>query len=357
MRTQDILMTCGSVISIVAATPALPQQGQPGQNEPARQPGQTTTTQPGQTQPGRTTSNIGQFNLRDLEGVWRVDVNVNPQIFKAQKSTTSTSTPGIDTGKDKDLDRDQPGQDRTPPGQSGGLSSSSTSSFSGFAESDLIFNDRVVRQEIVIPDMKVQGASSSGVSGGAIGQPPSTTTTGRSGSDIFRGMTLISFDEQNRKYHIAFLDNQHGEIKHCTGTYDPSQNRIVFNSMASTSGTSTLRTSSGSGLPENVKVVLEVLSPDSHRVTMYQPSSSSTTSTPTTPSTRTDPTRPPTTPPGQTGGQPGQPGQPSTIAMGDSEGTVIYRATYNKATGADATKARDLLKEDDRRTTRLDIDR
>ena len=101
---------------------------------------------------------------------------------------------------------------------------------------------------------------------------------------MFRGLSFLSFDASAQQYHCAFLDSRSGQI-HCdSGTYNESEKRIVFEGRrGNRSGEKSMHDD------HNVRVVVEVLSPTQHRVTMYNLDGA--TMTPSTPS-RTTPSTP-----------------------------------------------------------------
>ncbi len=137
---------------------------------------------------------------------------------------------------------------------------------------------------------------------------------------MFRGLSFISFDADSQQYHCAFLDSRSGKIQSDCGTYNESEKRIVFNGREDTGAAE--KGAKGARADHNVRVVVELLSPTQHRVTMYNLDAASPT------------------------GRPGQPRDPSTpTAALDRETDVIYRATYTKASGDDAAQYRRLIQE------------
>jgi hypothetical protein len=105
----------------------------------------------------------------------------------------------------------------------------------------------------------------------------------------YTGMSFLSFDEATRTYSIVFMDDMKGEIRYDTGTFDAAANRIVFDGRdpvmgnenpnrpssavspdAPATGTARNDTNRTASSHDNVRVVLELLGNDQHRVTMYK---------------------------------------------------------------------------------------
>jgi hypothetical protein len=389
MHTRQMALACGLAMSITTAGAAMAQQEQP-------RPSQPTTTRPVQpittpSQPDRTTdrtlttTGAAPQLLRDLEGVWRVEVKVNPEFWELKHS----GPPGLKRDGEMDRDRDdkttpgadrpgdtnklnQPGQpdrpgqptdpdnpdrvkdpfkrDTSPTGTQPGLTDAKT--FIGYAETRLVLGNHILQQSIVVPDMQHSGAGRTAPNLNAPNEIPTTTT-----GDMFRGMSFLAFDEGSKEYTAVFMDSRRGQI-HCDrGNYDESNRKLVFEGKG--------HMDSGKMDRDNVRVVLEVLNSTQHRVTMYKADAGKLTPGINQPNRINQPDA---TRPGQPGrtDQPdaGRPGQPDRILqpenrpgqpdLSGSEGTIIYQATYTKAQSSDAPKFRRLIQEP--RTPAMDRD-
>jgi hypothetical protein len=415
---------------MLLAGAAIGQPDQPDRprTQPSTQPTDRTTT------PTRTTTTTPRTGavpsiLNDLEGVWRVEVMVNADHWKAMEGDRSTE--GLrpvrpidfpnDNERDTDRDRtnptdptndpnrprdpnnqDDPGRptqpptpaaDPTPsnpdpdnpnrikdpfkqtdpnqpsnqpgtrpstqPGQPGnqlsnqpGMTGSKT--FVGYAEYQRVLNNNILQQKIVIPDMMGTGLGRTPQRIDGSPTAPSTNPNLANNNEMFRGMSFLGFDAGSQQYHCVFMDSRSGGF-HCDhGTYNESQKRLVFEGKG---GDHADKPGMDKGMHKtgNVRVVLEVLSPSQHRVTMYS-ADRSTTTTP----TRTTPSSPatPSTTPGQPRDNNADRDNVNTN-LNTADGTIIYQATYTKASTDDAPKYRRLLQEPGTPMTpdRNDLDR
>jgi hypothetical protein len=208
-------------------------------------------------------------------------------------------------------DRIQDPFKRTEPGAGSG----EMKQYVGYAETRLILGDNVLQEKIIIPDMLLSGA---GKTPGRVDGAPTTVPTSAD-DNMFRGLGLISFDPSSQEYHCVFVDSRSGTMHHDTGTYNESEKRLVFDGGK--------RSEPGKpGMHENVRVVVDMISPTQHRVTMYGSDAASRGRSPTIPPT-------PNTP------------LPENTKATDREGSIIYQATYTKASSEDAPKFRRLLQE------------
>lgn len=373
-------------------------------------------------------------------GVWRVDVTVNPELWmhsgagkvdrtkspsgvnqpnQALRDPTrpttdperTTKTPPVDPKRDATVnpnDPDNPNRIKDPfkrdtdssrAGQPGSTQPGSVEkmiggkSFVGYAETRLIMGDHILQQQIVVPDMMNDGL---GREPGRVDGAPGAGNDMVTNNGMYRGMSFLAFDDAANEYTIVFLDSRRGEI-HCDkGTYDESSRRIVFYGK----GDHAARGADGDRHVKDhgdVRVVLEVLSPTQHRVTMYASDMTGggtrtgageaawknpndiqnrnpADAPATTDGTRRDGTPERSTDPankdrldnkGAPDTKPNVDNSNRLTARGDVQGTMIYQATYTKASNEDSPRFRRLLQEpgtpnidrDGLRPTDRDLDR
>lgn len=345
MRNTRLLLACGTIMSVMTAG-ALAQNEQPSKptqpipDRPVIEPVFPTT--PSKT----TTSTSAPDILRQMEGVWRVEIQCNHDHWNKDGMNTPNrmSQPNSqpnprpvdpsrpnDPLKPTDQDRTNPTQPTDPSKPADpnnpdkiqdpfkrnqpGVNSGELKQYVGYAETKLILGGNVLQEKIIIPDMLATG---SGKTPGRIDGSP-TTVPSSADSNMFRGLGLISFDPGSQQYHCVFVDSRSGQMHHHTGSYNESEKKLVFDAGSS----------SEPGKPgmehKNVRVVVDMISPTQHRVTMYANDA-----------TGRSPTIPPT---------PNTPARENTRTTTDDEGSVIYRATYTKASAEDAPKFRRLLQE------------
>jgi hypothetical protein len=208
--------------------------------------------------------------LEQRQGVWRVDVMLSEDFWKksgsghtgvnqkyvtpGQRSVggdTTKPTGGQDAtqtdrttppaGQEKD-DPSNPwfkqpeGQQRDATTQTGQPATTNRATqtampgmkhMSGYADCDMVLGDNVLHERIVVP-----------TAGQDLGIPADDQTdpaaqTDMTGGDGFRGITMISFNEDSKTYDMVMLTNQHEGIKYDTGIYDAQRNRVVFRGGAS----------------------------------------------------------------------------------------------------------------------------
>lgn len=343
----------GSAAMLLAA---MSVTSQPNRDQPNRDlsgtPTQPRTTQLGQ--PGLTSI------LNDMEGLWNVRITVNKDHWKMHKTSDrvprqTTQPGGIEPGRNDGMQPGQGGDQGNQPGMSEpGLAQGLQ--MEGFSERKLILGDNVLEEHCYIPDMAkiIDGE-----------RQPGENPTMRIDNDTFEGLSLLSFSPEDGTYEIVFVDGKSGKMHYDTGSFDATMNRIVFEGKAHGADTTTTtpparrdgtsptppaerRDGVGQqpgqdgmkhGMYGNVRVVLEVLGPNQHQVTMYKVDSSSPISTvPGEPPSREPADR---NQPNNTPSQPGtEPWSPTTLAS-----NIIYRATYTRAEGSQAARYRDLIEE------------
>lgn len=188
----------------------------------------------------------------------------------------------------------------------------------GYAETKLIMGDKILQQTVVVTGGDSMNPQSPRIQPGnrpgsaqpanpapaspadatrddaTPSQPGTAHRTGvHSNGDHkqggYTGMSFLSFDEATRTYSIVFMDDMKGEIRYDTGTFDAAANRIVFDGRdpvmgnenpnrpssavapnAPATGTPRNDTNRTAASHDNVRVVLELLGNDQHRVTMYK---------------------------------------------------------------------------------------
>lgn len=359
MTVSRVLAVCGLTAAVSCAlavqpqTPPKPDTTRPDNTRPDNARPDPSRNDP--NNPSRSDRSVSDEagRLKQLEGRWKVEVSIdpamwNPHLFKDDaRPGSDENKPGKSpSGKSPS---DKPASDapsaRTPDGAPAG-----SKVVTGYSNVKLILGDRVLQETTVLPDMKAK--MDRGMDrDSSTDDKPARQSGKAAGDEKFKGVSLLSFNENDRTYSMVFVDNCQGEMRHCTGTYEAGANRIVFNAAphghdkdaqhkpdSSTSDHSKWQAASG------MQVVLEFVSPDEHRVTMY---ASGMTAEP----NRVKPT---TGAPGDgnnPGASPGvspKSGVPATDRpshpMNDAAGKVVYQAVYRRASGADLDKFRDALR-------------
>lgn len=337
MTVSRVLAFCGLSVGLTGALAAQPQT--PPKPDPAKptQPDRPETGKPDPARPAAVARGDETSMLKQLEGRWKVEVSVNPamwnpHLFKDEARPADGAKPAA---------HDQADLSKT---------------VTGYSNVKLILGERVVQETTVLLDMKAKMDRGD--------KPDDKPRTKTPGDDKFRGVSLLSFDEKDRTYSMVFVDNCQGDMHYCTGSYDAGANRIVFNSVdhgpavtdRRTSGAPSNPNSSPTSSPNStpnsspdhgkwqglagMQVVLELVGPDEHRVTMYA------TGNP-------YPARPATGAPGD-GNNPGgsptdkprtdQPTDRASQPMSPADGAIVYRAVYRRASGSDLDKFRDALR-------------
>ncbi|HLO42652.1 MAG TPA: DUF1579 family protein [Phycisphaerales bacterium] len=358
--------------------------------------------QPRQVNPtDRTNPDQRDDGIRDRSA----DANSNQNRDLAQPPRPSEISPESrgtpDAGQPGNRADNQDASRNQPTGQQGRTEMSNIPNavtISGVAETKLILGGQILQQTVLVENMGQAMAKPSVQPGnrpGSGAQPidpnssehdatnpgqPAPNDENRSrvpgaehrdatmqpalGERGFTGVSFIAFDENSRTYSIAFMDSMHGEIRYDTGTFDAASNRIVFDGRDPGTGGGMNRPSSASppstpatGTPradtrqtasghDNVRVVLELLGNDQHRVTMYKvggvqniPELDRNASTPTpaaTPGNRNQPAE-------SSSGQPSTPSSTDARSF-EKPGNIIYQATFTRTSGSDSQRIQDALK-------------
>lgn len=329
MKRTNLLLVCGLAAAI--SSPAMAQTGnQPGERQqPGQQPGQDQDRQERQSRLGQQGGQQDASNiLKQLEGSWHIEIKMDPQLFGKSSAMgadrTRTPTPGqdrdqTDPTRDRDptdpmRDRDDPTQpDRTPkpdeqnqrPGQPDrtlGADQQGMVTSRGYSQNRLILNDKVLHEAAVIINSGQEGAAA-----------------GQSGSEQIQALTFLGFDDQSKKYSFVIMTDRSGKINCNHGEFDSGQKKITFEK----EGRAAMSGMSGQSKLDNVKIVLEIVSNDEHKVTMYDTSASGQSGLR---QRQQDEERTPGV------DRPGQ--QPDRAQPGQSpEGKVVYEATYTRADG------------------------
>jgi hypothetical protein len=248
---------------------------------------------------------------------------------------TTPGTPNTGTPK--------PGTPANPPTTT--MSTEGMRSYVGYAEAHLVLGDSILQESIMIPDLDAKTAPGDSM---AVREP---------GKHSFRGVSYLGFDAPSRTFTMTFMDSRSGRICYDTGSFEASENEITFQGHGMHKGKAEKmehadhekadhdkanredhdkaraeKHEMGEGMAMehrlgDVRVVLEILGPDQHRVTMYRDAS---------PMNKDE------------GSQP----RPITGSDGDHNpagkelaSNVVYRATYTRARGDDASKYKTLLRE------------
>lgn len=357
MHKTRMIAACGAALSILSAG-ALAQSGQPERTQPDRTRDRLTTT-PGTSQ--------ADSILNRLEGVWRVDVRVSPELMKkwdkksgsdgawqerpddARNRERENSNPDRNDPNRTNPDRNNPDRtnpDRTTP--SSGTLSSAPVRLHGVAEASMIMEGNVLRERLYITADQT-GLMKSPDSTPGTSTPSRTTPEGGSvaGIDPFQVLMFLAVNDSPDTYSIAIMNSCDGKMHVDTGRYDTSSNKISFEGQnAGKNDRGTINRTPGTTRPGNdpanrgtepgndrldtpdrrtlntshdgnVRVVLETMGSDKYRVTMY----------------------------GGTGTmRPASPNDSSRTSTDTLADGVIYQATYTRVSGTEERQLRDMLK-------------
>jgi len=348
---RRLVLAAGAAVAV--SMPVLGQDTDP--NRPARPPAQPQPTDVVPRAPQPLSADTASI-LREREGVWRVEVDMKADLWRPGRSPrpgaerADQNEPPLDAGR-------QPADRQLPPSEADMVR------LEGFAETNLAIGGSVLCERIVLAGPGVK---------------PADTIGARNMPDAFQGISLLGFDEGADRYTIAIAGSHYpGRIHHGSGSFDTQQRRIVFEGMGGSRAMDMMRPSHEPGKMEpgtphqpghtpetgdrrpgqapdqlgdmdsrqppgrspampmhdrGVRVVLEVLDQDHHRVTMYRGSGPEglRPATPNEPNRKNQPARPE---------QPGRAGEQA----GAEQGTVIYRATYTRASGQEESNIRGML--------------
>jgi len=419
MTTRDLILACGAAAAIVCA-PALAQQNTqpttPRQDGAVRQPADTRSTTPGTADRNRSSSAVmaspALFN--QLAGVWKVDVTCNEKFYSTQekmrdgmhdkklhdKMMHDGKTPGE---KPNEPMSDQPGQDPVDPAnrdavrrdgtkhdgtKHDGMMVGKTKTYSGYAERKLILGEQVLQETAVVPDMMMDDRTTRPVTNPNDRAP----TPDMAGRDAFRAMSFISFDAPSNSYKLVCMDSRKGEIHSSIGTLDSGQNKIVFHSDSKGDMNSVAhRTVDGTSTPtppntqpgtksdpadfsrqpardkdtlgtggwhdeHGFHTVLEIMGNDQHQITVYQVNSAvmHTDGTHKDAWDKDRVNKDGTHKDAWDKDRVNKDGTHNTALL--SHDSVVYRAVYTRASGAEATRFQRLIN-DEHAVTRANTDR
>jgi hypothetical protein len=284
MRSRHCL-AWGSVAALLSAA-ALAQQPEtnPSRRDSATQPGRNTATQPA-TNPGRMTglrSSDPKMILNDMDGVWRVEMRVNPEKFEHMNMRGHMDR-GMHDGMDRDAtnrdinrdanrdvnrDANRPGAQPTdrdnalnnernqPNNNNNNLNNDRTQPnlindptrgmhndldramvLEGYCEKRWIMGGDILQETFVIPDIGAawgDNDSARNMNDGENlrnanndeGVQPSLENleSGR----MLQTLCFLAFNEDNNTFDYVNMDSMQGKIKHATGTFDASTGVIEF---------------------------------------------------------------------------------------------------------------------------------
>lgn len=163
--------------------------------------------------------------LSKLEGIWEVDVEVNPSLWQEAMDGSRTS----DAPQRGDADRPADAGDafptnvssRTPRGGDDTAETPETSAhhgpmgpMEGVTEAQTLFGGNVLSMATILsPDGDTQSP----------GWQPE-----KDGKGMMRSLSYFSFDPETEQYQAVFLSDMDGEMHHAQGRYDAENDRIVF---------------------------------------------------------------------------------------------------------------------------------
>ncbi|MCC6907551.1 MAG: hypothetical protein IT430_06405 [Phycisphaerales bacterium] len=329
--------------------------------------------------------------LHRMEGVWKVEARVNPLYWDRIKNALDRN------GQNDSFRRENTGgpnaQDpNRRPGD--GMIDDSPRKFRGMAEARMILNDQILgEQTYLIADhapatdpnrpSTTPGDTTPGTNPDRTPQTDPQPNPNRivGNERSIQSLSFFAFDPQHDAYTAVFMSDRDGEIHYRTGRYDVAARKIVFEDHQPTmldrtptritpgnrerdlneddtpgidkdrglnednSGgferepaTTRSRELYGNTSPfgENVRVVVEIISDDQHRVTMYAGD---------VPGTETPAIRPSTTP-GQTNPRtnPTQTPDREFNANEPLPANVVYQAIYTRSSEQEVGEFRDLLR-------------
>lgn len=421
-RLTGTVAVCGAA-AIAASATALQA---PGRDDTTQD--RTRTTEPRQQDDalrramergaGRGTQMDTRSVLQRMVGMWDVDIQVNPALWPSM--TGSNHSPSGDTSsrgahaENRSDNRSENGSDnRSDQGagnggfepqsfnrqsganttRHGNATTGAPLAMKGIAEISLVLDDTILRERVFVMDQdELTGMRGTSDASGAQNSAQGAADQ-RMGTGPMQALSFFSFNENDGTYSVVFMNSLDGSIHYDAGHFDATSNRIVFTGAGRsgahpTSGdrvsghSTTTGTSKPSGWSnENVRVVLEILGDDSHRVTMYVDDmpggiasgattrdSGSTTPGATTPRGTNpganDPVNTPANTPantpdtgrpvGATGtaDRPGDTGRDGATRAGATANALppnaVYQATFTRVSDADAGRRRGLIEEAER---------
>jgi hypothetical protein len=280
MRPAHLTATCGTALALCLASPCFAQSGQPerpSDNVRLAQPTRTPTAREVDA-----TARSGDTALALFEGVWKVDVVMMqgrdsrwdiPGTSPSDPNSPTSDSPTSITPTERPRDpasrtSDQPGSmpDRSNPESTtrqptAGAESNAMhqgSAFTAYAESRVIMNGNVLQETMVLPREAAMmhtsatgstsertpstrtptASTSSSTPGGsgtaAVPQPVTPSQNRGSGldpslsEDTVTITSFLSLDSSSGTFTKVCMDEESGQIKHESGTYETESDRIVF---------------------------------------------------------------------------------------------------------------------------------
>lgn len=365
MTARRLICACGAAAALLS-TPLFAQSGtnpaNPSRPSTDRQPTETRpTVRPTDARPASGQTSDSAL-LSRLEGVWKVEVSLH-DAWSELKHMRQDKPAEPMTRPDPNTPRPAQPEDRNRDTTAAGTAKT----FTGYSERKLVLGDNILQESIVVPDMPSGTMKTDGMRDAG----PDSATQNR--EDEFRGMSFIAFNEPAQTYQIVFLDSMHNDIHVDSGRYDAQSRALVFHGKSDghksdgykSDGQKSINPGGSGTQPGHesdpadfsrkpagedvskgdskhragygdVRVVVEVMSDDQHRVTMYRQNAMATTTRPTDAQNN----RPGT-------GQPGDAARPddNRLTASASE-AIVYRAVYTRATGAEASRYQRLIDED-----------
>lgn len=224
----------------------------------AHSEGESRDRQPQWTQDSGQPSDGQPEILSKLEGVWRVEVEVNPSMWgtlHGGRQILEDATPGESGNINRDhstRDRRDPNRNRFPSGdppQSADHDDTpihNGSDYRAIADTKLILDGEILRERMILLDGESAESpddpahdldqknnddddNEDAIENNNIGGQPITEDTARHGiDDATQCLAFISFDEADNSYTMVMMNSKDGEIFHERGQYDATSNRIVF---------------------------------------------------------------------------------------------------------------------------------
>ena len=304
MKVSSLVAACG--LCVCLAGPLVAQTEKPS---PSRVYAPST--------PASASSSDHLSLLKQMEGQWKVDVSVNtslwnPHLFTNDKKGTNPSeanptNPANPTTPTNPSNPTDPA--RNPDSTQNGAET--MQSFTAYSTSKLILGENVLQQSTVMPDLKSRMSAEDKRND----RSENRSETKSVSQEMFKGLSLLSFDENAKTYSMAFLSNCESQIQLKSGTYQATSTQLVFqgshghqNESYGQPNTTAQPGHSPNSVPNSApnsnpvdsaksptwrpsdnaahanammgcQVVVDIISPDEHHVTMYASEVSATAPT------------------------------------------------------------------------------
>lgn len=203
MRGNMIRMACGLAVAAMGA----PTLAQAQQNDRERT-GQQYRDQQARNQQSRDQDqarNQSARVLQQMEGMWMVQVQFDPQFMKKMHGSGHGYGSDQDAARDEQTRNQQERRAARDEAMRGGT-------VEGIARSRLILGDNVLEQRVFM-------------------MMPEAARAGGQNDDQVQGLAFFAFDPQQDTYTSVFMsDTEDMPIRYQQGNYDATNRRIVFNS-------------------------------------------------------------------------------------------------------------------------------